>query len=374
MVTHSSTSSSRRALLALLLAALCVVVADRSLLGVHGPWQRIRNRLNLPGRGLERGVADDRLELRLLHSVELPRAVVVGSSRLGAAFVKAHLRETSEPVHFGLLAHPGIHTFEILSMMDEILSVEPRVVVIGLSEIDLYGDNVVVLQASSGSLRATSVLAAELGLCESFADRQLLLRLALTRAFHSYRYRQVLQVALLDNFRHFPLDGRYPRRETGLVAAWRRPAEAKRVEMGLRSRERFVAAAVAALPGAERRFLERQLVLLRATRAGEHSRFHRTLVTTAVQRLTSAGVEVILVELPTHSLVDRVVDPVLGEEFAAFANGLTKGGGVHFLPLEEIGEFPDQDFNDLLHLDKRSGPSVRMTRTIEAAVYDVLDD
>lgn len=190
--------------------------------------------------------------------------------------------------------------------------------------------------------------------------------MALVGIFNSYRYRDVLGRAGLDKARRFSLGARLPAQRLQPP----RPAIAGGAPTPLpRARlRRFTAALPERIPQSAVRAEVQQI---RSITRGEHARVQMALVRRGVRALRAAGVAVIVVEAPLHPEAGALYDTSIRTEFLDFAASLVNDYGVRFIPLEESGPFADSEFRDLTHV--RGKGTVKLTRTILAAVRDVLD-
>jgi len=351
------------------LALAAVFAVDTCVLGLHGPWATI-NQL-IPGRHiLEWGIAQDRQQLaRLLDRPPMQRrAIVVGSSRANEGFRPDNIDRTKYPeVSFGKIAHGFIGCFEIRSMVEEILGVAPDVVIIAISEFELNRPLYVVPKASFRSFSAIRDLIEEVGAASVFEQRLIFYRLTLASVLNSYRYRQVFHRAFADKLRRFQLDQR-------LVSApspglpphymWDGMAtpltESEMSSILARLGEQFPH-----MPEGDRGVGQ-----IRVIARGPHAAVARDLLRRAVERLSKAGVSVVIAEAPLHPITEEIYDTAIRTEFLAFADSLVNDFAVRVIPLEVSGPFIAGDFADLTHLN--DGGATKLTQAIVSAVYEVL--
>lgn len=354
--------------LAGLLALAIVLVVDWLVLGVHGPWQALRPRVE---GALPRGVVADRLALRrLVDTPEAqPRAIVVGSSRANAGFLPGLIPAELRDVTFGKIAHAGIGAFEMRSLVDEVVALDIDAMVLVLSEFDLNRPVNPTLSASFRSFSAIRDLVAEAGIAACFERRVIVYRLIAAALLDSYRFRAVLHSAFADDLRRFELDDRFPGggvpgNRTVLVAGGeRRPL--RRGE-GARIRTR-IGQTFPHLSAAAVRIVFGQV---HSITRGPHAEVQAGLVRRAVRRLSEAGVEVVIAEAPVHPLATEVYDSTIRTEFLALASSLEEDYGIGFIPIESSGPFSPEEFRDLTHLD-HSGAG-KLTAAIATAVHEVL--
>jgi hypothetical protein len=342
-----------------LLAALLVFGADRTVLGDERLWSAIQRRLELVPKRLVRvevGIARDRLDLARLERATpgQERVVALGNSR-----ALDGLRFDAVPASLCLagLLHAPISPLELRLFAREAVRHRTDLLVMMLSEYDTHRPVRIVPRGGFADLRATGAIAlASLAGRPGWSPRFLrerrveLERLALASCFDAYRYRDVLDRAWLDGWLRFAADddGRLP------ALANRDPGEDER------------AAEIPDLEAVRVRFgpLPRGLPsnhvpTLRSITSGEHSRANEDLVEDAVAILRAAGCEVLLVEGPLHPVAYELYDhPATRAEFLDFVRRLERELGVHFLALEESGPFPATDFNDPLHLRERRGAAL----------------
>ena len=99
-------------------------------------------------------------------------------------------------------------------------------------------------------------------------------------------------------------------------------------------------------------------------------RVQKQLIRSAVARLRTAGVQVVVAEGPLHPDAALLYDTRLRDDFLAFADALRAEFGIRLLPLEAFGPLAPSDFGDMLHLNARGAQ--RFTRVVVDAVGQVL--
>ncbi len=357
---------ARRALTAWILALVALVAIDRLLLGDGGPWEAIRQRIHRSHR-FEWGIADDRLQMQRLRAAPPAqrRVLVVGSSQARAGFVIEHLSEPPPAtVAFGKIAHGGLNTFEIRSMVGDVLDLDPDVVVLFLSPLDLNSRLQVLPQASFASWSALLDLIRETGAGFSFRRRQTLYRLLAANLLNSYRYRQVLDRAFAGKLRRTALD---PASELDrLVVKESTPRHLTRER-----KNRLQAQLKAQFPDLDPAWVTFSFHRIYNLTRGQHSRIQQRFVRRSVRRLTQAGVEVVIVEAPLHPLAAEIHELTIREDFLGFAASLERDFGLRSVLLESSGPFAADDFWDPVHVNEPG--AVKLTRATLSAVYEALE-
>lgn len=349
-----------------------VLAVDRIALGDGGLWQALSERID-PHHRFERGIVRDRLELRRIGGVEphRQRVFVVGSSRAVAGFRPRLVAESlPEEAAFGLIAHGGFTTFEMRSMVADMLAAEPDAVVFVLSELEINTPLRILAQSSFSSLPAIGDLVAAVGPRFAFANRQILYRLAAANLLNAYRYRQVLDRAFAGRWRRFAASdrltqGRAPRTPMMILSA-----DARKT-LGRRSRQRLLATAKASFPDTPERIVEESFRRVVRIARGDHATIQQDFVRRSIGRLAAAGARVVIVEAPLHPLAERLYDVAARDDFLTFAADLERDFGARLMPLEAIGAFTGEDFTDLIHLGESGG--IRLTRQIVGTVGEILE-
>jgi hypothetical protein len=338
-----------------------VIGLDRLVLGLHGPWKALE--ASVPAASfLEAGITRDRLAIRrVLSRARGSSVVVIGSSRADAAF-GALRSDPRTGLVFTKVAHAAMLPFAVRSIVDEIVACDPKAVVLVLSEFETNQPLHLVPAASSGSFSAIADLVVETGPRFAFAHRQELYRLALVGLLNSYRYRDVLGRAGVDEVRRFPFDARFVKPlpvagplADGLSAEPQTPLTDEQLNLvSSQLRSRFG------------RSLDAEIAQVRSITRGEHATVQRALIRRSVDRLTAAGIAVIVVEAPLHPAAARLYDVSIRDDFLHFARSLAGDARVTFVPLEESGPFTEADFFDVTHL--AGAGTDRMTAAIVHAV------
>ena len=375
MDNPSSTSNSRDATqirrlpLAFLIAVAMVLIADSWVLGVHGPWKTVVDRMEHGGPLA--GIVYDRLALRWVlerkdHQVG---AFVIGSSRALHGFKSVHMGpETRKQMVLQKIAHPSVGPFEIRSMADEVLDVEPDAVVIIASEFDTHRPIWIVPKMTFGSFSAIRDFALETGARFSFNFRNNLYRLGMVAALNSYRYRDVLGASHFDRISTFELDERFPQKSTPRASSinFGKEPDPQRTK----ARHQLYRKMLPQFPEDSARY-RTELAQIFSIRRGSHPKIQENLIERAIRRFRAAGTEVILAEAPLHPLSSQIYDTSIRQDFLDFAKRMETDHGTHFIPLESSGPFPAEDFLDLTHL--KGDGSKRFSTKIIQTLHQVLN-
>lgn len=341
---------------------MLVLILDRSFLGPAGPWQAIFHRTG-PIGSLPWGIARDRVLLKRVSTSPsgMRRVFVVGSSRAFAGFDQT-LAATRLTDHvFGELAHPRLEPFDSRSLVPELIGAGADVVVFAMSEFETHRP----LRFEPVSTRAAANPRAILevfGLAGpefAFRHRHTLYRIAVARALNAYRFREVLGNAGLDRLREFPLDRRLVvRPRVGMLT------EPALGTIGFDLKRREQARLKAQLP--DRLGRGSAMAWVAEIERGDHARVVMGIIRRAVEQLRSAGVAVVILEIPLHPAGLSVRGAGTRDEFIRFATSLTRDDGVRFIPLESMESFVPDDFRDLLHLNPTG--ATKLTRALVAAL------
>jgi len=314
-------------------------------------WTALGARLDLLPVALvrvEQGIVGDRLGLARLAAAgpDERRVMVMGNSRAQDGFFFSPLPRELELVK---VTHAPISPLEVRLFAPEAAAYEPDVFVVMLSELDTHRPVRIVPRSGFGSLAGVLDLVRAAGPRFALENRVKLERLSVASLLHTYRFRDVLDRAWLDERCSFAPDkrGRFP----GLVShdLEEAPEPPPAIE-GLDALvERFQ-------ESGRRRVVPSTLNLIHAIRPGDHAALEQHLIEGALEILRSAGCEVLIVEAPLHPVSYELYDRAATRpEFLAFVERLRSELGVHFLPLEESGPFEADDFEDPLHLRPARG-------------------
>lgn len=367
MVNRLSTFSSEKLPLALCLAVVMVMVADSWVLGVNGPWESILQQI--PHAGAVSGVARGRLAVRAIQDRPPDQlgVFVVGSSRAQAGFFAEHASPaTRKKMELAKIAHPGLGPFGVRSAADEMVESGPDAVVVVASEFDTHRPIRIVPQMTFGSASAIRDLLAETGFEAFLAQRDTLYQLAMTCLLKSYRYRDVLAASLLNKFRRFELDERFPRR----LGAKPQPLTMERVltDQEEEHRDKRYREMLKRFPDSSVHHVGKFRQVDSITRGG-HALVQGGLLRRAVHRLSEAGIQVLIAEAPLHPIASEIYDSTVRAEFLAMVASLEDEFGIRFLSLEDSGPYEPGDFGDLTHLNIQG--SAKFSRAIIHSLHEV---
>jgi hypothetical protein len=333
--------------------AVILVVVDWGLLGPSGPWNWLHARL--PGVDpLERGLIDDRLALQRAGELddERPRVTLVGTSRTNAGFqpdlVDAAL---TPPIDFFELTHTRIFPHELRSMIDDVISVQPDVVLTVLSELEFFTPLKIVPLATGGDLGALAELAAATGPAFVVEHREKFFRMLTVAFSDAYRYRGVLGKTLFDELRRFPRSD-----DASAAPAQTWPdllADGEPMPLSP-EREASISDSLRAYYGTKDQIVDVQVKQLRSLRPGRHAEIKMDMMDSSIERLLEHGIQVVIIEGSVHPEAYALYDAVEGRRiFREWASRAAEHEDVHFLPIEDLGRFQPIDFRDLSHLNKR---------------------
>ena len=344
-----------------LLAVLLLWAVDAFVLDSPLFWERFEGTLD--ATPMERGVLADRLafgrfdaglggtgpEYALGPEVERVSdgdlVAVLGSSRAQAGLFATPLVRMVPGIEVLGLSHAGNHPYELRALVEELVEREPDVAVLLVSEFDTHRPMRLMIQTAPGSLRALREVCEQVGWGFVFEHRTTFLQVALASVFDAYRYRELYAAAGVTEWRVFRAPDARP---TGSVSdipfllegedrlPMRIPQEMKRLE--------------AVYPGLAPRARMAGLKQVRSITRGPHAAVQSELLRSTVTRLREEGCLVLLVEGPLAPVTDGYYDATIRDEFLALARDIASDPGVLFLPLEELGEFPQELFKDLTHL------------------------
>jgi len=382
LVSPSSTSSSdpkaaparrgwRAWPWAALLAILSILVADRAVLGLSGPWGWIHARVG-PNGSVYQGVAYDRKVFADLAADESddPRVFIMGTSRARRGHRMMQSVAALPDVRIARVAHPMMDLFTIRTLTREVIDAGADGVVLMISEFDTHRPlRLDPLPTRSGAAPSALLeIVSDVGLSFGWENRVSLYRLATSRMLNGYRFRESLARGGLDRLRRFELDDRLQgsrmarmqgRAATALGSAVRGPLDVTtQVQLHVQVQPEL------------HKHLN-QAPWIAETQRGEHARVQMGVLRRTVEELLIAGVWVVIIEAPLHPAAKILKDPGARAEFVELVRDLDDYEGVRFIGLSEMPPFENQDFRDLLHVDMAGGR--RLTAVMVKAVAEQLE-
>lgn len=343
------------------LAALALVlVLDRWGLAREQTWAWFAAQQPVTA-GLAPGLVRDRVELftmdRLITAAPRHEKVAV----LGTSRARRGLQNTvmgpaaGERVHVYKLAHAGMQPYEILALVDDLIASQVHVAVLVLSEFDTHRPLRLDPVTGSGSLTAWTTLFRAGGWPLVREQRTELLRLGLACLLDSYRYREVFRDVGAEDFFGLPLLERR-------VALAQRPGSEDSPPY-----RRALALVEQEWPEISAGTVRGGLDQVLSVDDGPHVAIQFALIDEAVRRLTEAGVDVLLLEMPLSHLATRLNFNALDEAFGAFARGLEQRHElVEFVPRARLGRLAAEDFVDLTHLSTPA--ALRVSESVGAMI------
>ena len=202
------------------------------------------------------------------------------------------------------------------------------------------------------------------GLDFAWEERTDLYRLTLTAFLNSYRYRDVLGRAFLDDARRFDLS----RFQGG---GTRGPRAAITGDPPLEVSDETVEDVLESVQFVTGdRFWRPMIGGIRSITRGPHAQVQMGLLARGAEIVHAAGVPLIIVEGPLYPRSAQFYDTTIREEFLEFVHSLVRRFGVRFVSLEDSGPFGEEDFGDFTHLN---GPgALKLTRAMRMAVRRAL--
>lgn len=343
------------------LAIFAILCVDRLGFGHAFPWSWVSGRV--PSIHIaESGQIRDQRGLRTLEVAApgRPRVAVVGSSRAQAGFHPEWIDRQERPAAaIAEFTRPGLHPFEVRSLVGTIAAREPDVVVLIASEYETHYPLRLRAELTSGSAAAIADLVSLGGFEFAVVQRSKILQLVAASALHSYRTRSVLRSAGVTDVAQFRFDPRLQSSDAGIDAFFE---DTERLEIPVDLRSAMVAAIAEHLPEQAAFSAAVEMNQLRGLAPGEHVRIQQGLLRRSAQLLRAAGAEVILLEAPLFPPALALYDASLPEAFERFGRALADESGVRFVPLDAGPPFAPQDFYDLTHL-RREG-TLKFTRWV----------
>ena len=365
MADRSSIFSSRKIPWAGLMALVAILALDGLAFRTGWVWPYLERRV--PTKDvLQSGIVRDQLLYRDLrsHMGSEPRVVAIGTSRVRRGFALGLAQELLPHAKIGRIAHADVHPFGMRSHVQSLLDADVDVVVTYLSEFDTHRP--VYIEPSPDDSYADLGALVDLvrlgGADFALDNRGSLLRVAASSVLDTYRFRTALGAGGLDGLRRF---------ETGpgpkFAESLQEPAlgGSRRPQPG---QKRQVAKQFAPF---KRAAIQMQVEWISQIDAGPHAQVQEGLVRSFVEELTSAGVEVVVMEAPLHPVAYELYDPSHRRAFLRFMQGLEEETDLlHFVPLERLPPFSSDDFGDLQHVAPRS--AAKLTRAAVAAIEPLL--
>jgi len=336
-----------------ILAIALLLVADRAMFGLHGPWQWFV--IEDPN-----SAAGTRLALRELSEAppEQSRVAVVGTSSVIDGFDPRFAERRLPGAAFAKLGHPRFEPFAVRALVPDLLASGVDAVVLMASEQDTHRPLRLepVPGASAASLGAVADLLRATDWGFAVENRTSLYRLVATSMLGLYRYRPDLLLMGLRERRRFELDERHrptrddddPFRPVALWGAERNVVQ----EAALRSTWDLFP------PLADPWNARIQSGTAQEITRGSHVPVQEALLRSAVQRLREAGVEVVVLQGAMHPAARDLYDPQARSEFREFALLLERDDGVVFVPRERMQRLAESDFYDLMHTNARGARKI----------------
>lgn len=340
------------------LALLLILMADALIFRVLSPWSLLLERA---GNRYNRDVIEDRIQLekQAEQHEKVQQVALFGTSRMQRMWRERYSTLVNR-TDLQLLnyAHPNMSPADVLSAAEAMAGMEPDVVILGLSELDLHNRSKLKSRSSFPSIARFVDLAAALGWDSLWSERQELLRIAAGKVLLSYRFRKQLDSAFFGIVKEFP--GTRPNSPTPSI-----PPDTNWLLQQAR-----------ALPPdwnnepARERLRHMQINSLINLRGGAQLELQQSFVRDTIQRFTHAGSRVVILELPVYPAARRLYDPKMRGSFLNFAAQMERDFGVRLIPLEQQPGYPAYDFADFMHVGKRA--AYRATPFIEKVILEEL--
>ncbi|MFT7463475.1 MAG: hypothetical protein ACI9EF_001819 [Pseudohongiellaceae bacterium] len=371
-------------------AILLVLISDRWMTTEPRLWQQAVEAID-KSNSMELGVARDRMALAQGRDEgsNAPRVYVLGSSRAERGFSEDELA----PVFGGRaqlikLTHAGLRPYEVAALAGELAGDTTGVVVLTLSEFDTHRPLRLMAQTAAGSLAVWRDLVSLSDWRFLKANRETLLRLFLAGTLNSYRFREVaaategpLSARFMGAARHRaietvgPVRGKLGSPDVRHSEASNSLADQARSANAAKSaaaRDALVVRIGKTFPALSEAGRRAELTQLLSISRGEHALLQQALLRLAVQRLSAAGITVIVMELPLHPLAEQFFDTTLRDDSLAFFAELARAFDATIITKEMSGPFTKDDFADLTHLGN-SGAE-KLSRSLGRVVLDELSD
>jgi hypothetical protein len=290
---------------------------------------------------------------------------VVGTSMVIDGFDEELAIRSLPGVGFAKLGHPRFEPFVLLQLAPELVAAQADAVVLILSEFDTHRPlRLEPVPGSSGaSLSALGDLLRLSGPGFALEQRTTLYRLVASSLLRAYRYRVDLERLVPEGLRRFAVDERLARGPRGdpfrPVALWDGTRNAVPVSAQRHTFDLF--------PPLMSQWNARiQAGTVQEITPGRHAALQQALVRRSVERLRTAGVEVVLVQGAMHPAAQDYYDPARRQEFVDFAAALERELGARFVPRSAQESLAESDFYDLIHVT-RAG-AAKVTRGILAGL------
>jgi len=335
-----------------ILALALGLLGQHLALNVQAPWAWLlshEEELTL----LEQGLLIDRREMVRAAATtgDRPRVALVGTSRMESGFrEQLVIPELQPPIEFFRHTHPRMYPHEIASQASEILALEPDVVVFTVSEFELLTPLRLVPQGWGGDLDALFDLMGRTGPVFVFQQRDAFLRMLCAGLSDAYRYRSILGKTLLPQIRDVLAraddeTGANPHRDATLADGTARPAVGAEFE-------RLIGPMLRQFPD-RKDTIRSQSAQVRGIRPGAHAKLKMDIMQRNIETFRDAGVQVMLFEGALHPDAATLYDSQASRSvFLAWARTMAEREGVHFMPREDLGEIPAEEFRDVTHVNK----------------------
>jgi len=371
--------------LAGLLAAVLVLSLDALAFGDGRLWSWLGGMLE-SRVSPESGIVRDRLAFSALaqQGDDRARGCVIGTSRARRGLLPYFIRpQVEEHIEMAYLAHAGMQPFEVRALSDEIIGSDVDVVVLSLSEFDTHRPLTLSAATSAGSVTALFDLLRLAGVRFALRERETLLRLSVSAILKAYRFRSVERAAGLGQLLAFSRPDE-PLRTSGSMryALGADGGPGKPQQQGpqgptlfgipLKAYNQIVEDLGEQFPDLSLNARRAQLRQILSISNGVHADVQMELLAATVSRLTEAGIDVLLFELPLLPSMRAHYDSSTRDAFHSFARSLDMKQGVHFVSLELSGPIHEDEFFDMTHVTNDG--SERLSAALSSALLRILDE